>query len=43
MDGDWLIKDVWFVGVHMQNWMLVVIAICIVSLAVTAWQERRSS
>jgi hypothetical protein len=43
MREDWLTRDFWFLGIHMQNWMPVAIAICFVAIAVAIWQERHSS
>ena len=41
MGGDWLTRDFWLLGIHMQNWMPIAIAICIAALAFAVWQDYR--
>jgi hypothetical protein len=42
MREDWLTRDFWFLGIHMQNWMPIGIAICIAALAYGIWRDRSS-
>jgi hypothetical protein len=38
--GDWLIRHFTIFGIHAQNWMLIALAIILVSIVFSWWSQR---